>query len=82
MLAQEFLSLKQKTETVTKIIRMFHKRALFFHEHVSSEKAHVSQYLSILRRDIRKFVLKTSYWKLDDLQTNVGRREIELETQA
>ena len=33
-LAHEFLSLRQKTESVTVITRMFHERALFCPEHV------------------------------------------------
>ena len=45
-LAQEFLSLKQKIETVTEITKMFHERTLFCPEHISTEHAHVTQYLS------------------------------------
>lgn len=52
ILAHEFLSLKQKTEMVTNITRMFHERALFFHEWVSIVQALVTLYLSISRRDI------------------------------
>ena len=36
-LAQEFLSIKQGTESMTVIPRMFHERALFCPEHVSSK---------------------------------------------
>ena len=36
-LAQEFLTLNQGTESVTVITRMFHERAMFFPEHMSSE---------------------------------------------
>ena len=36
-LAQEFLSLKQEIESVTEITKMFHERAMFCPEHVSSE---------------------------------------------
>ena len=66
-LAQEFLSLKQGTESVTVITRMFHERALFCPEHVSTEQARVSRYLSILRRDIMEFVENSSYRKLAEL---------------
>ena len=52
-LAQEFLSVKQKADSVTEITRMFHERALFCPEHVFTEKARMSKYLSILRRDIQ-----------------------------
>ena len=36
-LAQEFLTLKQGTESVTVITRMFLERAMFYPEHVSTE---------------------------------------------
>ncbi|XP_023771364.1 uncharacterized protein LOC111920019 [Lactuca sativa] len=61
---------------------MFHKRTLFFPKHVSIERARVSRYLSILRRDIQEFVAKSSYRTLAELQTNSRRREIELEIQT
>ena len=78
-LAQEFLSFNQKTETVTEISRMFHERALFCPEHMSTEQAHVSRYLSILRRDIREFIVNSLYRTLVELQTNSRRRETKLE---
>ena len=81
-MAQEFLSLKKNTETMTAISRMFHERALFCHEHMSMEQACMSRYLSILRRDIREFLMNSSYRTLAELQTNSRRREIELETQT
>ena len=81
-LAQEFLSLKQKTENVTEITRMFHERTLFFPKHVSTEQACVSRYLSILRRDIWEFLANSSYRTLAELQTNARRRDIELELQT
>ena len=64
------------------ITRMFHERALFCPEHVSTEQARVTQYLSILRRDIQEFVANSSYWTLAELQNNARRREIELEIQT
>ncbi|XP_052621371.1 uncharacterized protein LOC122195016 [Lactuca sativa] len=81
-LAQEFLTLKQGTESVTTITRMFHERAMFCPEHVSTEKARMSRYLSILRRDIREFAANSSYRTFSELQVNARKREIELETQA
>lgn len=51
-LAQEILTLKQGIVSVTVITRMFHERAMFCPEHVSTDQARMSQYLSILRRDI------------------------------
>ena len=61
---------------------MFHERALYFPEHVSSEQARMSRYLSILRRDIREFVSNSTYRTFAELQENARKREIELETQA
>ncbi|XP_042757760.2 uncharacterized protein LOC122197614 isoform X2 [Lactuca sativa] len=81
-LAQEFLTLKQGTESVTAITRMFHERAMFCPENVSTEQARMSRYLSILRRDIHEFVANSSYRTFVERQTNARKREIELETQA
>ena len=53
-LAQEFLSLMQKIDTVTEITRMLCERAMFSPEHVSLDQARVTWYLSILRKDIHK----------------------------
>ena len=66
-MAKEFLSHKQKTDSVTEITRMLHERALFCPEHVSIEQARVSRYLSTLRRDIREFVENSSYRTLAKL---------------
>ena len=66
-LAQEFLSFKQGTESVTVITRMFHERVLFFPEHVSTKQARMSRYLSILRKEIREFVANSSYWTFAEL---------------
>ena len=66
-LAQEFLTLKQGTESVTVITRMFHERAMFCPEHVSIEQARMSRYLNILRRDIREFVTNSLYRTFSEL---------------
>ena len=81
-MSQEFMSLRQKTKSVTEISRMFHEKAMFCPEHVSIEQACMSRYLSILRRDIREFVANSSYSTLAKLQPNARRREIELELQT
>ena len=70
-LAQEFLSLKQGTRSVTVITRIFHKRALFCPKHVSTEQACMSRYLSILRREIREFVANSTY--LAKIQENARK---------
>jgi len=81
-LAQEFMSLKQRTESVTEISTMFHEMAMFCSEHVSTEQARVIRFLSILGRDIREFVANSSYRTLGELQANTMRRNIELELHA
>ena len=55
---------------------------MFCPEHVSTEQARMSRYLSILRRDIWEFAAKSSYRTFFELQENARKREIELETQA
>lgn len=40
------------------------------------------QYLIILMKDIREFMVNTLYWTLAELLTNARSREIELETQV
>ena len=74
------MTLKQGPESVTEIRWIFHERALFCPEHVSSEQACMSQYLSILRRDIQEFVAKSTYWTFAKLKENAQKKEIELET--
>ena len=57
-LAQEFLSLKQTTELVIKITKMFTERALYCLEYASSEQVKILWYLIILKTGIREFVSK------------------------
>ena len=42
----------------------------------------MSRYLSIMRRDIREFVVNSSYRALAVLLTNARKREIDLEIQT
>ena len=42
----------------------------------------MSRYLSILRRDIREFVVNSSYRTFTELQANAKRKEIELDIQT
>ena len=81
-LAQETLSFRQGTEFVTAITQMFHEKAQFCLEHVSSEQARMSRYLSILRRYIREFMANSMYRTFFELQANARKREIKLRTQA
>ena len=64
------------------ITQIFHERALFCPERVSSEQERMSRYLSIWRRDIHEFMANLTYWTFAELQENARKREIELETQA
>lgn len=48
-LTQEYLSLKQTSDSVTEITEMFMERALCYPENVASEQAQMLQYLSILK---------------------------------
>ena len=52
-LAQKYLDLRQGTEMVTEITKMFTKRALFCPEFSSSKQAQMTRYLSMLKMDIR-----------------------------
>lgn len=54
--AQQYLSLKKTTESVTEITKMFIERDLFCLEYASSEQVQMSRYLSMLKTDIREFV--------------------------
>lgn len=81
-LIQEFLTLKQGTDSMAVITRKFHERAMFCPEQVSYEQARMSRYLSVLRRDILEFVANSTYQTFAELQKNARKREIELETQA
>ncbi|KAL7584909.1 uncharacterized protein LOC128127083 [Lactuca sativa] len=81
-LVQEFLALKQGTDSVAAITRKFHERAMFCPELVATEQARMSRYLGVLRREIREFVSNSTYHTFTELQANARKREIELETQA
>ena len=54
-LAQEFLDLRQGTESVIEITRMFTEMAMFCLK-FSSEQVEITRYLSILKTDIKQFV--------------------------
>ena len=54
-LAQEFLEMRQGTESVTEITRMFTDRVMFCPE-FASKQAHMTRYLHMLKTDIKQFV--------------------------
>ena len=51
-LSQEFLDLRQGTESETKITKMFTERAMFCLEFAASKQAQMTRYLSMLKTDI------------------------------
>ena len=66
---------------MTEITKMFTERPLFFPEFAASEQPQMTQYLSILKTDIRQFVSTQCYGKLVELQEAARRQEIEMELQ-
>ena len=63
-LAQVYLDLRQGSETVTEITKMFTERAMFCPEFGASEQARMTHYLSMLKTQIRKFVSTQRYSSL------------------
>ena len=66
-LAQEFLELKQGSESVTEITKMFTKRVLFCFEFAASEQAQMTWYFSILKTNFFQFVSTQQYGSLIEL---------------
>lgn len=81
-LAQEYLDLRQATETVTEIIKMFTKRALFCLEFENVEQGHMLRYLIMLNTDTRQFMSTQRYSTLDEFQDSTKRQDIKIETQT
>ena len=79
-LAQEFLEMKQDSESVIEITRMFTEREMFCPE-FASEQAQTSRYLSMLNMDIRQFVSTQRCETLLELQEATRQRELEIEVQ-
>ena len=63
-LAQEYLDLRQGSETVTEITEMFTERAMLCLEFVASDQAQMTHYLTMLKTEIRKFVSTQRYGTL------------------
>lgn len=61
---------------------MFTERALFRPEFAASDLAKMTQYLSMLKTDIRQFVSTLRYGTLMELQEATRSREIELHLQT
>ena len=79
---QDYLDLWQGTESVMEITKMFTERALFCHEFVASEQAQMTQYLSMLKKEIHHLLSTQRYGTLVELHEAAKRWEIELEFQA
>ena len=60
---------------------MFTERAFFSYEFVASWQAPMTQYLSMLKTNIRPFMSIQRYGSLADLQDVTRRLGIEIETQ-
>lgn len=67
---------------VMKIIKIFTERALFCPEFAASKQAHMTQYLSMIKTNIQKFVSTQCCSTLDELQDATMRREIKIKTQT
>lgn len=65
-----------------KITKIFTERALFCLGFAASEHAHMTQYLSMIKTNIQKFVCTQRCSTLAELQDATMRREIEIETQT
>lgn len=51
-----YFLLKKTTRSVTKITKMFHERALFYHDYAALEQVQITHYLSMLNTGITEFV--------------------------
>lgn len=81
-LFHEYLSLNQKTKSVTEITKIFTERALLCPEYGASEEFQMSYYLSIPKMEICEFVSTQRYGSLSELQSFTRKREIQIETQT
>ena len=79
-LAQEFLELRQDSESVMEITRMFTEKAMFFPK-FALEQAQMTRYLSMLKIDIRQFVSTQRCSTLLELQEATRWHELEIELQ-
>ena len=52
-MAQEYLDLRQATETVMEITKMFTKRAMLCPQFAAYEQAQMTHYLSMLNTEIK-----------------------------
>ena len=73
-LAQEYLDLGHRTETVTEITKMFTERDLFCPEFAASDQAQMTRYLSMLKTDTSQVVSTQRYGTLVELQEAMRRR--------
>ena len=81
-LALEYLDLRQETESVTEITKIFTKRAMFCLDFAASEQAQMTRYLSMLKMDIRQFISTKHYGSLLELEETARRREIKMKLQS
>ncbi|XP_052626750.1 uncharacterized protein LOC111890364 [Lactuca sativa] len=79
---QEYLDLRQGSETVTEITKMFMERAMFHPEFAASKQAQMTRYLSMLKTEIRQFVSTQHYGLLLEMQEASRQCEIEIDLQT
>lgn len=80
-LVHEYLDLRQETNSVMEVRKMFMERAIFCPEFVDSDKAQMTRYFSVLKMDIRRFVATHNYVSLLELQEASRKCDIEMELQ-
>ncbi|XP_023760538.1 uncharacterized protein LOC111908976 [Lactuca sativa] len=73
-LTKEYLDMRQSTEMVTKITKIFIARTLFCPEFSASKQDQMIRYFSILKTDIRQFVSTQRYDTLAELQEAARRQ--------
>ena len=77
----EFMSLKQTTETVLEMNNKFMDMLTMCPKYADDEDWQITRYTSMLRSEIREFVSTTDHATLTSLMDAARRREIELDLQ-
>ena len=80
-ITRDFLSYRQKNETVTELTIKFREMALFCHEYTQNEDMKMERFAGMLKDEIREFVRAVPHTSLNQMIESARRREIELEYQ-
>ena len=81
-ITKEFLSLTQTNESVNEITDKFLEKAFFCPDYVKTEEMKMTRYSSMLRRDIRKFVVTAGCTTFNEMVNLARIRELDLESEA